>query len=111
MRARAGIPVDFGPANADNEVMSSVPHTQISLPTELIDLIEPEARASGMNVDVFLAQFVQRAQAQARDMGMTMNTYLHFIANVAARRHDTAFVDAVRQTMTHYPAALKKLAQ
>ena len=91
--------------------MTSVPHTQISLPTELVDSIEPEARASGVDVNVFLAQFVQEAQSRATAMGMNLHTYLHFIGNVGARGHDAAFIDAARYTMTRFPAAMKKLAQ
>jgi len=69
--------------------MSDVASTNVSLPSDL----------------------VQELTDQAKRSGLTLPAYLAFLSRVAARQHDTEFVDALKYAFTKYPNALRRLAQ
>lgn len=69
--------------------MTSTQETQISLPTDL----------------------VQQLEKQAKDMGLSLSSYLRFVATVKVRQHDAEFMDAAKYVFSKYPNALRKLAQ
>jgi hypothetical protein len=85
----AGILVDSGRVRADNEVMSSVPHTQISLPTELVKQLEADAKANGVE----------------------LSTYVLMLKQLAARRPDGRAREAAQFMVAKHAESLRKLAQ
>lgn len=46
---------------ADNDGMTSVPQTQVSLPTELVKQLETRAKASGLDLSAYVAMLNQLA--------------------------------------------------
>lgn len=54
---------------------------------------------------------VERLTREAKAMGLDLSAYLDFLATVAKRKHDAAFVDAAKYAFARYPEALRKLAQ
>jgi hypothetical protein len=66
-----------------------VAQTQVQLPTSL----------------------VQELEAQAAKAGLSLSSYLAFIARVNVRQHDSEFVRVAKQLFAKYPDALRKLAQ
>jgi len=59
----------------------------------------------------FPAGLAQELEARAAKAGMSLQTYIAFLARVDIRRHDPAFVAAVQHLFKKYPESLRKLAE
>lgn len=57
------------------------------------------------------AELVQTLQAEAKAMGLDLPAYLLFLHQCRLRGHDEKFVDAAKHTFSKYPETLRKLAQ
>lgn len=53
----------------------------------------------------------QELEQQAKRFGMSLATYIAFIARANLRQHDADFVRAARFVFSRYPATLRKLAE
>jgi len=56
-------------------------------------------------------ELVQSLQAEAKSMGLDLPAYLLFLQQCHLRSHDEKFVDAAKHTFSKYPNTLRKLAQ
>lgn len=56
-------------------------------------------------------ELVEKLQAEAKAMGLDLSAYLEFLRSAEARQHDAKFKDAAKYTLTNYPDTMRKLAQ
>lgn len=54
---------------------------------------------------------VAELEERAAKAGMSLATYLAFLARVEVEGHDSAFVSAAQQLFQKFPKSLKKLAE
>jgi hypothetical protein len=73
----------------NNHFMPEITTTTLSLPTDL----------------------VQELDAQAKRAGLPLPAYLALLSRVAIRHHDSEFIGALKYAFSKYPNALRKLAQ
>ncbi len=69
--------------------MSEVATTNVSLPTDLVEELNEQAKHSGLALPAYLA----------------------LLSCTAARQHDVEFIDALKFAFSKYPNALRRLAQ
>jgi hypothetical protein len=56
-------------------------------------------------------ELIERLEAEARDMGLTLGSYVEFLRRCKHHQHSAAFVDASRYVFKKFPESLRKLAQ
>lgn len=57
------------------------------------------------------SDLAKELEVRAAKLGMSLSTYVAFLARVQIRQHDPAFSQAASSAFKHFPESMRKLAE